>query len=289
MDTSKDSLKIIVALIDGKCYYVEDFDRQRAVEEGPEYLCRGRGYKINTELTHGIFPYRGEIHKGDKWSPFMEPGIYIKRSKLHPGEWTIKIAYPRNKKQRDEYALDKEQDALAAIVGHEWGPGQFIDLNVNVSKGNGNAFRPPIRVGDDPFNTIMKMAIRAKNAPFEPYGKRLESLAIDRSKGIEGINMRNNARRGLMTNSAMSGNKFVLNADVWELEAAIILKDVEGSSNPMFDEGEMMVIFPNGAPFEIPQDKLIDISDMVREAILENQLEQNEANEELKKKEENDL
>lgn len=282
----KNSLSIVIAIIEGKCYNVEDFDRERAIVEGPKYLYRGRAYRIDTDMTKGLFPYRGEIRKGDKWSPHSTPGIYVKRSKRDPDKWLIKIAYPRGEKQREEYALGKDQDAVAAIVGHEWRPNSFYDLNVHLSNTTSDVFKPPIRMGDDVLNTLMKMGIRIKEAPFEPYGKRLESLAVDRSKGIEGINMRNNSRRGLLNNTAMSANKFVLYSDVWELEAAIILKDVEDSSNPMFEDGKMLVIYPNGAPFEIETDKLVDIAPMVRDAVLENSTENQ--NELLEEKEDKD-
>jgi hypothetical protein len=271
----RSSLNIISAIIEGQYFRVEDFDRERAIEEGPKYLLKSNAYRIDTCMTHGLFPYRGIIRKGDSWSPYNTPGIYIKRSK-DDTHWNIRIAYPRGKRQIDEYALSKEKDVVAAIIGNEYVPSQFIDLKVDTSKGE--AFMPPVRIGDDPLNTIMKIGIRTKEAPFEPYGKRLEALAVDRSKSIEGINIRNNAKRGIITNTAMSASKFILYANTWQLKAAIILTDMEDSMHPMFADGEMLVIFPNSEPFKIEQDKLIDISDMVRDAIAENNGENREEN-----------
>lgn len=264
----KASLQIVGAIIEGRFYQVEDFDRERAQEEGPKYLYKARAYKIKTDMYTGLFPYRGVIQKGDSWSPYVTPGIYLKRSK-DDTRWIIKLAYPRGKKLRDEYATEKSRDVVAGIINNEYVPDQFIDIKVDATKGE--AFMPPIRIDDDALNTIMKMGIRIKEAPFEPYGKRLEALAVDRSKkSIEGINIRNNAKRGINTNTAMSASKFVLYGNTWQLEAAIILRDAENSMHPMFTNGEMIVLYPNGEPFVIDQDKLIDVSDMVRKAINEN-------------------
>ena len=46
--------------------------------------------------------------------------------------------------------------------------------------------------------------------------------------------------------------------------------DADDSMHPMFPDGEMLITFPNSEPFEINPDKLVDITDMVREAIAEN-------------------
>lgn len=263
----RSSLELKCAIIEGQFFNIGDFDRERIIEEGPKCLYKSHAYPIDTGMTHGLFPYRGVIHKGDSWSPYEKPGIYLKRSK-DDTHWNIRIAYPRGKRQLEEYSLSKVQDAVAAIIGNEYVPSQFVDLKVDTSKGE--AFMPPIRTGDDPLNMLMKVAIRTKEAPFEPYGKRLEALAVDRSKSIEGINIRNNAKRGIITNTAMSASKFILYANTWQLKAAIILMDADDSMHPMFPDGEMLITFPNSEPFEINPDKLVDITDMVREAIAEN-------------------
>ena len=56
-------------------------------------------------------------------------------------------------------------------------------------------------------------------------------------------------------------------ADTWQLELAVIVRDAPGSANPMFPDGTALITFPSGMPFEINPDKLIDITDMTRDAI----------------------
>ena len=58
-------------------------------------------------------------------------------------------------------------------------------------------------------------------------------------------------------------------ANTWQLQAAIILRDDPNSKYPMFENGEMYVIFPNSEPFEINDENLIDVKDDVATAITE--------------------
>ena len=268
MKSPKKTFDIKCAFIKGQFYNVDVFDRQRAIEDGPEYLSKAHAYIIETDMFKGILPYKGVIRRGELWTPYAEPGIYVKQTK-NEESWKIKIAYPRNKKNREDYMLSNIRDCFAALIGGQYNANQFVDINV-VEQAKSEAFMPPIRIGDDPLNTIVKTAIRTKEAPFEYHGKRLEGLAVDHSKSIEGINIRNNAKRGILQNSAMSAGKAILYADTWELEMAIIVRDSPNSKYPMFVDGEMLIIYPNSEPFEIKQEKLIDIAPMVRDAISEN-------------------
>ena len=115
-----------------------------------------------------------------------------------------------------------------------------------------------MHIDDDPLNMLIKQGIRLKKAPFEPYAQRLRSLAVDKKKGVGGANMER----------ALSPTKALQFSDVWQMEPAFILRDVPGSMHPMdIPRGKMLVIYPDGIPFKIEQENLIDIRDMVDDAI----------------------
>ena len=189
----------------------------------------------------------------------------------------MKLIYPENKQEAEQYKLSKEKDMVAAIIGNDIDPNEFKELSVDASKGD--SFIPPIKTNDDFLNKIIKMGIRLKDAPFAPYGKRLKALAINKSNGIEGTNMMNNIKRGILINHAMSPSRAIICADTWELDVAVIVRDRPGAANPMFEDGSMMVIYPNSEPFEIAQDLLINTDDMIHEAIVDTKHEEDNEDE----------
>lgn len=263
-ETDKKNLFLNAVILDGRYYQVSDFPREKAILYGESALRKGMAYRIQTDMTSGLFPYRKELEPKEKWSPYTTPvGIYLRKRKDE--SYQILISYPHNKKEQEEYHCGKEKSIAVAFFDHDFVPDQFLDLKIKATKGD--AFMPPITVDDDFLNTLMKLGIRLKEVPFEPYGKRLEASAVDPRKGIEGINTRNNAKRALLNNTTMSPNKFSFYGNTWELESAVILRDTPGSTNPMFTDGEMLIIYPNGVPFDIDTAKLINANDMIMEAI----------------------
>lgn len=260
------SLKAMRIIIDGHMYRVMDLPRSDVEEFGPNILQKGVAYRIKTDMTNGLFPYRGIIKKSDHWNPYAaKPGIYLKERSDH--RYLIKIAYPRDKKTRTEYDESNIKDILAAVMDNEYAPDQFINLKVNETKGD--AFMPPVRVDDDYLNKLVKVGIRLKEAPFDYYGKRLEASAADKSKKIEGVNVRNNTKRMLKNNSTLSPNKSKMVTDNWQMELAVILRDSPGAIDPMFpeDDSKMLIVYPSGIPFDINKDKLINATDLINEAI----------------------
>ena len=277
---SKDPLQYTGALINGKLYRVEDFPFEDVKENGPKNLRKGQAYRFNRDMTKGLFPYRGIIDehgnfKDKKWNPYTaETGVYLKLMK--DGSYKIRISYPKSKVEKEDHQLSRARDIMAAMASNEFIPDQFADLRVNVNTA-GESFMPPMHIDDDPLNKIAKLFIRMKDAPFDPYGKRMEALAVDRSRGsVEGTNTRNNGKRSIIKNRAMSASKFVSYGDVFEYKSAIILADTDNSMNPACDPGTALVIFPHG-PFDISKFNLVPIDDMVTDAINEtnNSAEQN--------------
>ena len=262
MSNKKGGLDFSAVFIDNAMFTVLDLpDTVSIEEEGPDVFRLNNAYRINTDMTKGIFPYRGVIKKGTKWGHRSgKPGIYLKKDEYE--RWHMKLIYPENKQEAEQYKLSKEKDMVAAIIGNDIDPNEFKELSVDASKGD--SFIPPIKTNDDFLNKIIKMGIRLKDAPFAPYGKRLKALAINKSNGIEGTNMMNNIKRGILINHAMSPSRAIICADTWELDVAVIVRDRPGAANPMFEDGSMMVISPNSERFEIAQDLLINTNDMIQ-------------------------
>lgn len=263
MDTG---LNAVVALIEGKYYRVQDFPYDEVSQKGPRVLRKGVAYRIETDMTRGLFPYRGTLGKKEGFDPYQrQVGIYMRD--LGNNRYVMKLARPHNYREAEEYSLDKARDIVAATIDHEYLPDQFMDVKVRLGA-NGESFLPPIYPDDDPLNTIMKVAIRKKDAPFEPYGKRLEALAVDRTKGVEGINIRNNLRRALKTNRTMSPSKALQISDTWQFQIAIVVADAPGTMHPMFSDGKSaLIIYPDGIPFDLKEMELINVDDLVTQGI----------------------
>ena len=231
-------------MINGKYYRVMDFPRERVEQEGPSCLMKAVAYRIKTQLTDGLFPYRGIVEKGQSLTPRnTEVGIYFK--KKSNGSYAMIIRRPMNKKEKEAYSENSEMDVAVAFMNRTMSVDQLTNISASVG-----------------------MCIRLKNAPFEPYGKVLENT-VSNSKTSEGTNIRNNTRRMLYVNNALSGAKYSLCADVWQLDTAIIVKDSPDAIYPMFENGEMLILYPNGYKFKIDPDKLVDAEDMIEAAINE--------------------
>lgn len=254
-------------MINGKYYRVMDFPREKVEAEGPGCLMKAVAYRIKTQLTDGLFPYRGIVENDHPITPRnSEVGIYF-RKKKNRKSYTMIIRRPMTKKEKEAYSIQNEMDVAVAFVDRTMSVDQLTNISASVGM-DGKAFRPPIRAEDDMLNKVMKMCIRLKNAPFEPYGKVLEG-SVGKTKSAEGTNIRNNTRRMLYVNSALSGSKYALCSDVWQLDTAIIVKDAPNAIYPMFENGEMLILYPNGYKFDIDPSKLVDAEDMIEAAINE--------------------
>lgn len=258
-------LATAAVMIDGSYFRVEDYPWEDVEKNGPYALKKGIAYRYETDLTKGLFPYRGITD--DKFSyNTAKPGIWFK--KVNHSEFKKIIIRPRTVKEAAEYRIGREKDIIAAVMQNEFLPDQFADTDYAAADSGATVYMPPIHTDDDSLNMLMKMAIRSKAAPFEPYGRRLQAMAVDKRPGTERSNAKNNAKRGILNNRAMSMGKFSQYSDAWQLESAIIIRDLPHAMHPMhIPKGKSLVIFPSGLPFKINQEDLIDVSDMVSEAI----------------------
>lgn len=260
-------LATIATIINGKYYRVEDYPPKEKVDKlGPNAFKKGIAYRYTSDLTKMLFPYHGTVDDPADFSfSTLDVGIwYVKKGY---DKYAMRIVRPRTKTEREAYRIGQEKDIVTAVVGREFAPEQFADVTKYAADSGNDIFIPPLHSDDDPLNLLVKAAIITKAAPFEPYGKRLEALAVEKKHGVEGVNIRNNAKRAIKLNNTMSPNKAKQYAETWQLELAFIVRDQPDAMHPMFEDGEMLVIYPSGYPFKIEPDKLIDASNMIQELV----------------------
>lgn len=272
---SKDLMTMGVFL--GDTYYgvIEDYPFEDVKERGPDALRKAVAYRYERSIQVGdevlteslMLPYRGIITgEMKRWE--LPIGIWLK--KLNHCTYREVIVRPQTVKEAQDYATGKEEDIIVAIMENEYSPDQFADNQLNMADIGTDIYLPPIHSDDDPLNMLLKLAIRQKGASFAPYGKRLEALAVDRNGSGEKANIRNNVKRALFTNRALSPSKFCQYSDNWQFDSAFIIRDHPGAMHPMhIPEGKMLVIFPGGVPFEIDGANLIDAADLIAEAVVE--------------------
>lgn len=263
--THNNPLETSAVIINGRYYLIEDMPTDEEIsEKGPLAFKKAVAYRRISDLSRILLPYHGVLESPDDFnSGKLDVGIwFVKKSK---GRYAMRIVYPRSKTERESYSIDRERNVIAAVLDGQYANDQFIDIKTSAIDTGSDIFIPPLYQDDDPLNTLIKTAIRTKEAPFEPYGNRLEALAVEKKHGVEGVNIRNNAKRAIKLNRTMSPSKALQYADTWQLELAFIVKDHADAMHPMFDSGEMLVIYPNGFAFPIEPDKLIDVSTMIQD------------------------
>lgn len=268
-----------MTIIDGVAYRVEPYPSLAEWREyGLDCFKKAVAYQIDSDLTHLVLPYRGFINDVDQFSfKEAEPGIwtYKKNKKLYH-----RIVRPHGKKELEKYSSDRVLDIMVAVKNGQIPSDQFMDLRIGGADIGSDIYSPPLHIDDDALNLLIKTAIRLKSAPFEPYGKRMEAMVTKKYHGNEGINARNNFRRAMQLNRSMSPSKALQYSDVYQLELAYIIKDQDGAMHPMFDDGEMMIIYPNGHEFPIDPTKLISASEYIDAGITETQQIEKERNKE---------
>lgn len=266
MGINYDALRLQSVMIDGVYYRVEDYPHRKDVDIGPYTLKKGIAYRYVTDITKGLFPYRGIMDEHFSWKK-SPVGLYLRKRRHDRHE--VVVVRPRTAKEAAEHKLGREIDTVAAVLGNQYRPDQFMDNSLTSSDVGTEVYLPQIRAGDDFLNKMIKLFIRKKEAPLEPYGRRMEAMAVDKSRGsVERSNSRNNYIRAIRTNSSCSPGMFEKFLYFWEGECALILRDKPGAMHPMgIPEGKMLVLFPDGVPFEINQEDLLNASPMISEAV----------------------
>lgn len=260
--SKKPSLKVQSIIIDGKYYRVEDWPIEEIEKKNYDVLKKGIAYHIKTDITNAVYPFLGDTDSLEYVrAPDCPVGIY--KVKVHRDVYRIAISRPKTKTDKLMYNIDNVKNIASAVMNGEYSPDQFADLDINMS-GGGESFLPPLHSDDDIMNRIVKVGIRLKDTSFEPYGKRLEATAaIKKKKSNEAINLRNNAKRGIIKNRAMSSTKAMQYTEAFDMRFAIILQDVPGAPNPMFNSGSSLIIYSTGNPFDIDYNKLITVQEVL--------------------------
>lgn len=76
-DVKPNLLSIPMANIEGRFYRIMDFPREEAIADGPNVLRKAIAYRIVTDMTKGLFPYRGVLEKHEPWSPYTVKWVSI--------------------------------------------------------------------------------------------------------------------------------------------------------------------------------------------------------------------
>lgn len=225
------------------------------LEEG---FTKGNAYREESDLSDWILPFIRSVKSFDEIDRTIDPpGIYT----LEKNKDRYIVIYPTGE-QAGKYKPNRIVNLMEAVrESIITGKDQFIDMDDVITTG-GDWFQPPIRDGDDALNVIIKAGIGLKQVPFAAYGPRMEREAIGSTGGMDGTNVRNNNKKALQTNGRMSATKACYFAKCFDLQMAIIIRDVPGAENPMFDDGSAVVIYPEGE-FPIDPEKLIPISEIM--------------------------
>lgn len=267
----------VITLINGKVYRVDDYPSVELIKEkGPETFKKGFAYRYITQLQQRILPYLGIIDDLDEFEFDKEQvGIYYIRKEK---KMIQRIVFPRTRKEAEAYSINNIRTVMSA-VSDAYHKNQFADAIMSASDSGSFTFIPPMHADDDMLNKAVKYAIRLKEAPFEPYGKRLETLAVEKGHGMEGTNIKNNGKRGLRLNRAMSANKAMQYADTWQVNLAIMFTDMPNAMHPIAEDNQVYVYYPSGLPFEVDPKKLINIGPMIEEAIINDKNMEDESDE----------
>ena len=227
-------LQSAMAYINGKYYKVEDYPLdpwQSIIDEPAEtFLKKGVVYRYETDITRGLYPFNGEI--GENFNiKDAKVGIWYRR-RSH-GRYQIVIVRPHTVAEAKEYQLGKEKSLAVAILDGEYSTNDFVDSKLTASDIGKDAYFPPVRTDDDFLNKLVKLGIRLKAAPLEPYGKRMAALAVDKRRSVEGNNIKNNAVRRHRSNLAMSPSKAMQDADAWQMELVVGLRNSPGAMHQL--------------------------------------------------------
>lgn len=265
--------------LDGRFYgLVKDYPFEEVEKKGPDALQKAvayryvKEYKIGDEILRAAYmlPYRGIIEPNTPRRN-LPIGIYfIRKGRKRYKEY---ISRPRTLKEKEAYALGQEKDIMFAIMNGEYNVDEFADNQLNMMDIGTDTYMPPIHSNDDPLNMLVKLAIRLMCAPFGPYGKRMEALAINKLKGSEGANIRNNLKRALWLNANMTPNKACLCMEIFQKELGLVIRDKPGCMHPMHTNGKMIAIFPTGPRFEIHDEDILDATDLITQAICDSSID----------------
>lgn len=218
---------------------------------------KGNAYVYETDLGSWVLPCRKLVRKLSDVSYSDPPGIYAVKD--NPKKY--RIIYPKISEAEKTYNPEHVTNIVRDVMENtRLGTNNFVDTTTHITA-VGDLFQPPVKEGDDAMNAIIKTAISLKQVPFNAYVKKLEYNAVGIGSGTDGINVRNNSKKSLLSNSRMSTGKAVYYSKSFDLLPCILVADVPGAPNPMFEDGSILAIFPNGE-FPIDPEKIIKVSEI---------------------------
>ena len=263
------SINSNMAFVDGKWYRIADYPDTTDAELEETTFQKGIAYRYTVLTDTILLPYRGILDDEDMEDfdyNTAKPGIYLRRLKLTVFKRII--IRPRGA-DRENYDPSREQNVVLAMVNGDYSQDDFMDNDLRAQDIGKEIYLPPIYAADDPLNMLVKLAIRMKNAPFEPYGQRLKAMAVDTTSTSEKNNNVNNLKRRHRTSNTMSVYMAMTDTEIWELEPVFLVRNKPGAMHKLqgVPNDAILAVYPFGIPFEIDPSKIVDITDLVADAV----------------------
>ncbi len=174
-------------------------------------LKQGYAYLLS-QYNDYVYPYRGEV---DSLDEAVQVGIYLIRGRAFP-------VRPRNDEERMIFHKDRIIQLTPDCIFRNLND-MVIDPVIETEViTDGDVFKPALRQTDDIALAAMKYAIGQKNINFNQYGHKFSDMAT-----------KNNGRRALTHGNTLKMDMLSRFADVFDLNAGIIIWDKYGCPNPM--------------------------------------------------------
>lgn len=189
-----------------------------------------------------VYPYYGEI---DDLSEIYKPGIYKKKNK-------VIIRYPIDEEDKILYNKDNIIYLTPDAIFRDLNYTQLEELPQDIIT-DGDIFKPALKNSDDIALAAMKYAIGQKNINFNTYAHRFPDVAT-----------KNNGRRALTHGNTLKMEMLSRFADVFDINAAIVLWDKKGCQNPMAENYDKAFIIFNDEKIDL-KDPNITIEEITRD------------------------
>lgn len=227
-------LSPIIFKLNDKTYRVKKKEMwQKDFEHGTAYLL--------SKYNNYVFPYRGKI---DDIDDAVYPGLY----KM---DGVVFAVYPMSDDDKKIYSKERLIYLTPDSIFKNLDDG-LVQIPQDVIT-DGDIFKPAIKQTDDIALAAMKYAIGQKNINFNTYAHRFPDMAT-----------KNNGRRALTHGNTLKMDMLSRFADVFDINAALVLWDKKGCKNPMAKNYDKAYIIFNNDKIDLKDDS-IKIEEISRE------------------------
>lgn len=170
-----------------------------------------------------VYPYRGEISTRDQ---AYQPGIYKYKDE-------VIVVRPKTDYEKKLYSKNRLITLTPESIFKNLSDDIINAPEVVIT--DGDIFKPQIKPTDDMALAAMKFGIGEKNINFNSYANKFSDVAT-----------KNNGRRALTHGNTLKMDMLARFADVFDINAALLIWDKEGCPNPMSKDRDTAYIIFNG-------------------------------------------